>query len=36
VTLMLNDMQALPAMDYATVSVAVRSLEALLSQTQMK
>jgi len=36
VTLMLNDMQALAAMDYATVSVAVRTLEALLSQTQIK
>ena len=36
VTLMLTDMQGLPAMDYATASVAVRSLEGLLAQTQSK
>ena len=36
VSLMLSDMQNLPSMDYATVSVAVRSLEALLSKTKSK
>ena len=36
VRLMLNDMQALTVMDYATVSVAVRALETLLTQTQNK
>lgn len=36
VRLMLNDMQALPVMDYATVSVAVRALDTLLTQTQEK
>jgi len=36
VSLMLGDMQNLPSMDYATVSVAVRSLEALLSKTKSK
>ena len=33
ITLMLKDMQSLPAMDYATVLVAVRSLETLLTDT---
>ena len=31
ISLMLNDMQNLPSMDYATVSVAVRSLDSLLT-----
>ena len=34
VSLMLSDMQNLAAMDYATVSVAVRSLESLLSKSK--
>jgi len=33
---MLTDMQNLPSMDYATVSVAVRSLEGLLTKTESK
>jgi NAD-specific glutamate dehydrogenase len=33
---MLNDMQNLPSMDYATASVAVRSLEGLLTKTKLK
>jgi glutamate dehydrogenase len=33
ILLMLTDMQNLPTMDYATVSVAVRSLEGLLTKT---
>jgi len=36
ISLMLSDMQNLPAMDYATVSVAVRSLEELLTKTKSK
>ena len=36
VSLMLNDMQDLPSMDYATVSVAVRSLERLLTKSNSK
>jgi glutamate dehydrogenase len=34
VSLMMNDMQNLPSMDYATVSVAVRSLDQLLQFTE--
>ena len=34
VSLMLSDMQNLPSMDYATVSVAVRSLEGLLTKSE--
>jgi glutamate dehydrogenase len=34
VTLMLNDMQSLPSIDYAIVSVAVRSLDQLLVATE--
>jgi NAD-specific glutamate dehydrogenase len=34
VSLMMNDMQDLTTMDYATVSVAVRSLEQLLTATK--
>jgi len=33
---MLSDMQKLSSMDYATVSVAVHSLEGLLSKTNSK
>lgn len=33
ISLMLSDMQNLPSMDYATVSVAVRSLEGLLTDS---
>jgi len=36
ITLMLNDMRNLSSMDYATVSVAVRSLEGLLAKTKAK
>ena len=36
VSLMLNDMQDLSSMDYATVSVAVRSLEGLLMKSKSK
>ena len=36
ISLMLTDMQNLPTMDYATVSVAVRSLEGLLTNTGSK
>lgn len=36
VSLMLNDMQDLPSMDYATVSVAVSSLEGLLTKSSTK
>ena len=36
VSLMLGDMQDLPSMDYATVSVAVRSLEGLLTKSGTK
>jgi glutamate dehydrogenase len=36
VSLMLSDMQNLPSMDYATVSVAVRSLEGLLTKSKLK
>ncbi|MDX2417153.1 MAG: NAD-glutamate dehydrogenase [Xanthomonadales bacterium] len=36
ISLMLSDMQSLPSMDYATVSVAVRSLEGLLTNSSSK
>jgi glutamate dehydrogenase len=36
VSLMINDMRQLASMDYATVSVAVRSLEQLLKTTKSK
>jgi NAD-specific glutamate dehydrogenase len=36
VSLMLSDMQDLSSMDYATVSVAVRSLEGLLTGSEPK
>jgi len=36
ISLMLNDMRNLPAMDYATVSVAVRALEVMLTKTKIK
>jgi len=36
VSLMLSDMADLPSMDYATVSVAVRSLEGLLTKSSTK
>ena len=35
-SLMLNDMKSLQSMDYATVSVAVRSLEGMLTKTKIK
>ena len=35
-SLMLNDMKSLQSMDYATVSVAVRSLESMLTKTKIK
>ncbi len=35
VSFMMNDMQSLPSMDYATVSVAVRSLNQLLLATKL-
>jgi len=34
VSLMMKDMQNLPSMDYATVSVAVRSLDHLMQETR--
>ncbi len=36
ITVMLSDMRSLSLMDYATVSVAVRSLEGLLTKTKTK
>jgi glutamate dehydrogenase len=36
ISLMINDMKSLHSMDYATVSVAVRSLESMLKKTKIK